>query len=54
MYLRIFVGFVVIEEHGVVRVLLMLLNTSFFYPGGFLFIYLGGFYIYGGKGCRYP
>ena len=43
-------GFVVIDEQGVVRVLLILLNTSFFYVGGFLFTYLGGFSIYGGKG----
>jgi len=45
-----FMGLVVIDEHGVVSVLFILLNTSFFYVGGFLFTYLGGFYMYGGKG----
>ena len=45
IYLRMFVGFDVTEGEGVVSVLLIPLNTSFFYESGFLLISRGGFSI---------
>lgn len=42
------------EGEGLLKEVLMVLNTYFFYPSVFLLIYLGGFYIYLGNGYKYP
>ena len=49
-----FIVFFVIDEVGVVKVLFIDLKTSFFSADGFLVISLGGFYMYVGKGMKYP
>jgi hypothetical protein len=47
------VGLDKIELEGVVSVLFMLLNTSFF-SKSFLFTSFGGFYMYLGNDVKYP
>lgn len=54
MFLRMFNSFNEIDGQGFVNFELILLNAYFFSSSFFFFTSFGGFYLYWGKGLKYP